>query len=178
MNCRRFQRDIYEYLDGSLSPRAQAAAETHLAGCAVCRQKLQAERRVGSALSHHFRAATESLELPPEVGRRVTAALTEEQAKPARPPSLLLGEDVVVLWRRWVWPLAAAAAALVMLAAFLYFAQGPAPGTRPLHPRFAGGGVSVQLSYVAPVYTFRQEGGLVVDALTCQTNVVNERLGP
>ena len=32
MNCRRFQNELYEYLDGSLSPGAQAAAERHLAG--------------------------------------------------------------------------------------------------------------------------------------------------
>jgi hypothetical protein len=34
----------------------------------------------------------------------------------------------------------------------------------------------VQLSYVVPTYTFRQEDGFVIDALTYQTNVVNERL--
>ena len=34
MNCRQFQNDLYEYLEGSLSARAQAAAEAHLVECA------------------------------------------------------------------------------------------------------------------------------------------------
>ena len=173
MNCRRFQREMYEYLDGSLSPRAQAAAERHLAQCLACRQVLQAERRLGQALSGHFQRATESLQLPPEIGRRVVAALAKERTEPVSWPARLLGEDRLMFWRRWVWPLAATAAGLVILAGFLYFAQAPRQGTRRPQPRLAGGGVSVQLSYVVPVYTFLQEGGFVIDALTCQTNVVN-----
>ena len=52
------------------------------------------------------------------------------------------------------------------------------PARERVHPQphLAQGGVSVQLSYVVPTYTFRQEGGFVIDALTYQTNVVNERL--
>ena len=42
------------------------------------------------------------------------------------------------------------------------------------HP--AGEGASIQFSYVVPTYMFRREGGFVVDALTYQTNVVNQRL--
>ena len=102
MNCRRFQHEIYEYLDGSLSPREQAAAEQHLAGCTACRQVLQAERDTAQCLSNTFRGATESLRLPPEVGRRVVAAFPQQRSA----SNELRGE--VFFWRRWAWPLAAA----------------------------------------------------------------------
>ena len=55
MNCRRFQHRLYEYLEGTLSPGAQAAAEKHLSGCAACRQALGAERQIAQSLSDKFR---------------------------------------------------------------------------------------------------------------------------
>jgi len=177
MNCRRFQHEIYAFLDGSLSRRAQAAAERHLAGCRACRQVLEAERLVGRVLSGHFRGAAESLQLAPEVGRRVLAALAEEPARPARATALPVGQSVVFFWRRLAWPLAAAAAGLVVLVGF-FLTRTPKPQPPPSQPRLADRGIAVQFSYVVPIYTFRQEGGFVIDALTCQTNVVNERLGP
>jgi len=170
MNCRRFQDELYEYLDGSLSPRAQAAAEQHLAGCAGCRQALQAERETAQCLSNTFRGATESLQLPPEVGCRVVAALAQQRCAPDEPR----GE--AIFWHRWAWPLAAAASGLVLLAGFFFFARAPGPEMPRPHPHLAGEGVSIQLSYVVPTYTFRREGGFVVDALTYQTNVVNQKL--
>jgi hypothetical protein len=172
MNCRRFQHKMYEYLDGSLSPRAQAAAAQHLAGCAGCRQALQAERETAQCLSNTFRGATKSLHLPPEVGRQVVAALARQRCAPDEPR----GE--VVFWRRWAWPLAAAASGLLLLGGFFFFFFVRAPGpemARP-QPHPAGEGASIQLSYVVPTYTFRREGGYVVDALTYQTNVVNQKL--
>jgi hypothetical protein len=64
---------------------------------------------------------------------------------------------------------------IALVWAFLYV---PAPRleTEPLQPQPAKGGILVQFSYVVPTYTFRQEDGFVIDALTYQTNVVNERL--
>ncbi len=170
MNCRRFQHEMYEYLDGSLSPRVQAAAEQHLAGCAVCRQALQAERETAQCLSNTFRGATESLRLPPEVGRRVVAALDRQRHVPDEPR----GE--VFFWRRLAWPLAAAASGLLLLAGFFFFMRPPGPKMARPQPHPAEERASIQLSYVVPTYTFRREGGFVVDALTYQTNVVNQKL--
>jgi anti-sigma factor RsiW len=170
MNCRRFQREIYEYVDGSLSPRAQAAAERHLSGCAACRQALIQEQQTARSLSDKCRRATDSLQLPPEVGPRVLAALADEH----RAPGEHLG--VALFWRRLTWPLAAAASGLLLLAGFSFIARAPGPGTALPHPRSAGGEVTVQLSYVMPTYTFRQDGEFVIDALSYRTIVVNERL--
>ena len=169
MNCRRFQYDLYEYLDGSLSPGAQTAAEKHLAECADCRQRLAQERRMAHSLGERFRQATAHLELPISVRRRVLAALAEEGGAAKEEPG------TVLLWRRWAWPLALAASVLLLGVGVLLL-RGPGLGGVPPQPRAGERVVSVQLTYVVPVYTFHQERGLVIDALTCQTNVINERL--
>ena len=169
MNCHGFQHRLYEYLEGTLSPGAQAAAERHLAGCAACRQAWQAERQVAQSLSENLRRATDSLRLPPEVGRRVVAALAEERRAPSE------RQDSGFWWRQLAWPLGLAASVL-LLAGLFFFARGPGPRTAPPPPHLATGGVAIQLSYVVPIYTFRREGGFVVDALIYQTNAVNERL--
>ncbi len=172
MNCRRFQQDMDEYLDGTLSPRAQAAAQEHLAGCAACRQTLDQEQHAARALAEQFRQATDALHLSPRVGQRVLAALAHERGAAAE------AAVAVAWWRRWVWPLTATAAPLLLLAECYFFVQPPAPERGVAQRRLAAGGVSVQLSYVVPSYTFRHEGGFVIDALTYQTNVVNQRLQP
>jgi anti-sigma factor RsiW len=170
MNCRRFQHRLFEYLDGTLSPGAKGAAEKHLSGCATCRQALRAEREIAQSLSGRFRRATDSLHLPPEVQRRVHAALADQRSAQTEEQSIAFS------WGRWAWPLALAASVSLLLAGFLYFARAPWTHTGPARPHLAGGGALIQLTYVVPIYTFRQEGGFVIDSLTYQTNVINQRL--
>jgi anti-sigma factor RsiW len=170
MNCRRFQREIYEHVDGSLSSRAQAAAERHLSGCAACRQALIQEQQTARSLSDKFRRATGSLQLPPEFGHRILAALADEHRAPGEHQAFAL------FWRRLAWPLAAVASGLLLLASFFFLVRPPGPGAPHSQPHAAQNEVSVHLSYVVPIYTFRREGGFVIDALTYQTNVIDERL--
>ena len=170
MNCRRFQHRLYEYLEGSLSRGAQAAAEKHLAGCAACRQALGAERETEQSLSGTFRRATDSLQLPAAVQHRVVAALAEQRHARGKE------QGSVFVWGRLAWPVALAASVCLLLAGLYLFPWDSSRQTGLAQPNLASGGVSIQLSYVVPTYTFRQEGGYVVDALTYQTNVVNERL--
>ena len=170
MNCRQFQNDLYEYLDGSLSPEARAAAEHHLSECVACREKLKEERQVAQIMGDRFRRAAELLELPPAVGCRVLAALASEGREAAEE------QGSVFSWRRLAWPLALAASVLLLLGLCVLWLRGPGPGGLRAQPHAPGRELSVQLSYVVPVYTFRQDGGFVIDALTYRTNVVNERL--
>lgn len=170
MNCRRFQHRLYEYLDGTLSRRAQTAAERHLSECAGCREALRAERALAQSLSDKFQRATDSLALPPEVEFRLLAALARERNDPVRE------QDNLFSWARLVWPVGLTASVSLLLAGVFFFGQGPGSPTARHQARFAGGGVSVQLSFVVPSYTFRHEGGFVTDTLTYQTNVVNEKL--
>ena len=143
-------------------------AEEHLSACAACRQMVSQERRSAQSLSDKFRRTTGSLHLPPEFGHRVLAALADERRAPDEQ------QGIALFWRRLAWPLAAAASGLLLLAGFFLFVRAPGPGTA--HPYSAGEGVTVQLSYVVPTYTFRKEGEYVIDALSYHTNVVNERL--
>ena len=169
MNCRRFQHRIYEYLDGALSPGAQAAAERHLSRCAACRQALRAEQQIAQFLSDKFQRATDALALAPEVESRVLAALARERNAPARE------QENIFSWRQFAWPVGLTASLLLILASFL-FVQRPGSPSGRTQPRLAKSGVSVQFSFIAPTYTFRHEGGFVIDTLSYQTNVVNEKL--
>jgi len=170
MNCRGFKHRLYEYLDGTLSRAAQVGAERHLSGCAACRQALRQERQIAQSFSDKFQRTTESLHLPPEVQRRVLAALASQRGARGQE------QGIVFSWGRLAWPLALAASVLLLLAGVFFFARGPRPQTVLPQPQLAGGGVLVELSYVVPTYTFRQESGFVIDALIYQTNVINERL--
>jgi predicted anti-sigma-YlaC factor YlaD len=169
MNCHGFQHRLYEYLDGTLSRRAQAAAEKHLSGCAACRQVSRAQRQIAQSLSGQFRRTTDSLQLPPEVQHRVLAALADQRR--AR------GEEQgsMFAWGRFAWPLELAASVL-LLAGVFFFARAPRSPMAPAQQRPAEGEVLVQLSYMVPTYTFRREGGFVIDALTYQTMVIDQRL--
>jgi predicted anti-sigma-YlaC factor YlaD len=170
MNCRRFQHRLFEYLDGTLSPGAQAAAESHLSRCAACRQAVRAQRQIAQSLPEKFRRTTDPLRLPPEVQRRVLAALADQRRAPAK------DQGSEFSWGRLAWPLGLAASVLLLVGGVFLCARTFRPKTGPTQPRLASGEVLAQLSYVVPIYTFRQEGGFVIDAVTYQTNVVNERL--
>jgi anti-sigma factor RsiW len=169
MNCRLFQNQIFEYLDGSLPPRAQVAAEEHLSACAACRLALSREQQTAQSLSDEFRNASASLRLPQDFGHNLLSALANERHARDEQPG------IVLFWRRLAWPLVAAAAGLLVLAGALFLMRAPGPGMARPRPRSAGSGVTVQLSYVVPTYTFRQEGGFVIDALSYRTNFVNQR---
>ena len=155
---------------GHSTPGAQAAAAKHLSGCAACRQTLQQEREIAQSLSDEFRRSTDSLQLPQEVQSRVLAALADQGG------ARLEEQGSVFSWGRLAWPLGLAASVSLLLAGFFCFTRAPKSKSAPSQPALAGDDVSVQLTYVVPTYTFRQEGGFVIDALIYQTNVVSERL--
>jgi predicted anti-sigma-YlaC factor YlaD len=168
MNCREFQHEIFEYVEGSLSPRLQAAADAHLAGCVACRELVSRQRQFAQSMSQQLQGATASLRLPPEVGRRVVARVREQTPPPAEPSG-------------WAWlrqrlelPLAIGTCALVLLGGIWLVSRGRPPQTGTAPKENALGPISVQFSYVLPTYTFRRENGHVIDALTYETTVVNE----
>ncbi|HUD82977.1 MAG TPA: zf-HC2 domain-containing protein, partial [Candidatus Saccharimonadales bacterium] len=75
MNCRHLQNELFEYLEGSLSRRAQAAAQRHLEECDACRQCVQEMQRTTEILSRRFRRDTESLTLYSNLQTRILAAV-------------------------------------------------------------------------------------------------------
>ncbi|MGH2367201.1 MAG: anti-sigma factor family protein [Chloroflexota bacterium] len=81
MRCPDVQAHLAAYLDGEVPPADSMSIQTHLAGCAACRQELTAlattQRGVGQALQRWAAAATP----PPLAWGRLEARL----AKEARP---------------------------------------------------------------------------------------------
>jgi anti-sigma factor RsiW len=67
MNCRRFQNQLDEYVEGSLSASAQAAVERHLASCDACRRTVQEERQFAQSVSIRLKQDASSLTLGLEI---------------------------------------------------------------------------------------------------------------
>jgi tetratricopeptide (TPR) repeat protein len=119
MKCAKAQRAISEYVDGSLDARRAGELERHVAGCPACREVLADLRRMKDAAS-----ALEPPEPDPAVWRKIEARLVSgaaaEPAAPVRVPG------------RWAFgtglsslKLAGAAAlALVLVGAGVYFGLG------------------------------------------------------
>jgi anti-sigma-K factor RskA len=170
MNCRDFQDELFEFLDGTLPPDKRAGAERHLTECGACREAVRQHQQWAQSLPARFRRETESLALRPEVKRRIEAALAAKASAPAEEHPLL------GIWRRIAWPAAIAASLLVAAGLSL---RGPLRGrvqkaetARRPEPAV----ISIRVSYCNPTYTFRRENNLVIDTLTCTPHVVEENL--
>ncbi|HTV40298.1 MAG TPA: anti-sigma factor [Candidatus Sulfotelmatobacter sp.] len=171
MNCRRFHDELFEYVDGTLSADELTAAEKHLAECEACRQAVEKERRLASALSSRLRQSTQSLTLRPEIRRNIVTASRKR------------GSALIDLWKYWVRMAVIPGAALLIAGVLL---AGHFSGTRrhetvsvpvvPLVSEVASAAgnspqapVLVQMSYRLPTRQFHQEGNLVVDTLVDET---------
>lgn len=127
MRCHRAQRDISEYVDGSLSPSREAPLERHLEGCADCRAVLkdfQAIAAQAKGLERHT---------PPDrVWLKIRVGLREERAQnaaqdtqAARAPRLAERRPAFSFASpRFRLALASTLALLVVAAGLLYFRPG------------------------------------------------------
>ncbi len=169
MNCRRFQNGLFEYLEGGLPPRAQAAARAHLAGCGRCREIWRRHQELEQRLARGFRQATDSLRLDRGVEQRVLRAARETPPEPAADLSL------IGLWisRRWPWALATGACVFAGLLALGRLSEHRDRDVRLLQGRHLAATATVQAFYPVPTYTFRKQGPLVLDMLTFETNAAN-----
>jgi predicted anti-sigma-YlaC factor YlaD len=174
VNCRHFKNRLYEYVEGTLSARTQAAAYKHLARCNACRQAVRQEQQLVQFLSERLRQDTQTLALGPEVQRRILTAL-EHQSAP-----LVDEESIAGSWGRLAWPLAIAAS-LLLIATFLvinYSSGARVHETAQSNGHDIHSAVSIQVSYRVPIYKFHQEGNLVVDTLSDETIVASGTLWP
>jgi anti-sigma factor RsiW len=172
MNCEHLRENLYEYLDDSLSRSEKAAAERHLSGCPVCREAMRRESQLARSLSSRLEQAVGTIALDSVARRGMATAVERKIAGSGERP-------VVLFWSRLAWPFATAAV-ILMVAIWMglhlvvgqnshsEMARLPAPGG---HRE-----VLIHLSYSVPGYTFRKEGNLVIDALTCDTLVADGAL--
>jgi len=174
MNCRRFQNQVYEYVDGTISALQRAAAERHLARCGACRQAVHREQQLAHVLSARLRHDAESLTLRPGLWREVQSAIAADGITP--PP----WASIVGFWRPFAWPFATVVSLLLMVGMRVFH---PFSGARVhemdatrSHGRDDQSAVSVQVSYSVPVRIFRQDGNVVIDTIASQTVVADETL--
>jgi anti-sigma factor RsiW len=177
MNCRDFQNEVHEFVEGTLSADARAAAEQHLTGCNTCRRLLQKEQQLARILAAGLRQNSETLKLNPEIRHHVLAAARHN------PASIKVSESATCSWGYW-FRLAAIPLCLLLVAAFLlatHFSRTRGHEVIPMPHASAAtppannlqSAVSVQISYHLPTQRFHQEGNLVVDTLIDETVVAS-----
>jgi anti-sigma factor RsiW len=170
MNCEHMQENLYDYLDDSLSPSEKAAAEKHLAGCAACAELVRREAQFAHSLSGGLEQAVANVALD-AVAQRNMAGMLERKTSATREHAS------VSFWSRFALPFAAAV--VILFVAFglkHHFTAGQNSHLLTSVPLPANGDVLVHISYCAPAYTFRKEGNLVIDALTCDAQVTDGAL--
>jgi anti-sigma factor RsiW len=176
MNCRRFQNRLHEYVEGSLSASAQAAAGRHLAGCSACRQAVRKEQQLAQFMSSRLQQATMNLTFGLEIRNRILTAFEDKSTPP------VVAESIADLWKRF-FRLATIPVSLLLVAAFLLITHSP--GTRMYHVETISSvdnnlrpAVSIQISYHLPACQFHREGNFVIDSLSDETVVASGMLRP
>lgn len=175
MNCRRFQEELFEYVEGTLSAGALAAAEKHLAECDACRQAVEKEKRLASVLSSRLRQSSRTLTLRPEIRRNILAASRQNGPAPTVAESLI---DLCKYWIR-IAAIPVAVLSIAGLLAAIHFSgtrghetNGPrvVAVTSPTGNNLQTS-VSVQMS--CRTRQFHHEGNLVVDTFVDETVVAS-----
>ena len=171
MNCRRFQKRLHEYVEGSLSPEARARSLEHLAQCSACREALRMEQAFGRAVGEGLHQATQTLTLDPAVQQRVLATLARERGTGRQAVSWLP--------QRLAWQFGLAACLLLAWClATLYFTGILHPGSKTASTRRNMNRVPlrIRVSYPVQAHIFRLEGNRVIDTWTSETNFVEQTL--
>jgi hypothetical protein len=114
MACERYEDALKQMAAGFAStaaarqlgaPRVESEFESHLAGCARCREELEALRNALALVDAELDPLA-ALEPSPDLAARIRRSAAEDAAEPARRPA-------------WLWPALAAAAGLLVAFAIL-----------------------------------------------------------
>jgi anti-sigma factor RsiW len=181
MNCQRFQNQLYEYVEGTLSAGNLAIAEQHLTGCDACRHVVRNEQQLAHSLSGLLRQKTESLALAPDIQRRILAAARRPSVSPK------ITDVLASLWNRLAIPAALTTAVVLIIALALvtHFAnhrinEQPseivATQIPVVHLPRSSPYVSIHVSCPAPTYLFLSDGDRVIDTVSYETVVASETL--
>lgn len=173
MNCERFQEILLEYVDDALSPAEKAAAQAHLGECSSCRELVQDEWLTRQVLSGRLREAVEPVTLDAHTKRRMAAAIRKQiESTPESKKT-----SVFATWMFHLLIPASAACLILIFAIWLgHSFIRPRDPSATISPGPVVIEIPVHASYSALHYTFRQEGAMVVDALTSDTRVTDGTL--
>ncbi|MEN3001665.1 MAG: zf-HC2 domain-containing protein [Armatimonadota bacterium] len=130
MNCRRLNRLLWSYVDGTLSAAERQACEAHLTRCARCRQRLQAAQLTRTSLQTLPRYGA-----PNRLLERLQAEIAAQRVgEPGTRGATIRQSPLAIRWG-WRWALAPALGVLVAL--LWWWSQPPiqlAEGERPPEP--------------------------------------------
>lgn len=115
MTCEQVERLLARAADAALDPQRREAVDRHVAGCAACREALDAQRTTRSAL-----AARPDAAVRPGFVTRVMANLPAQDPAGGSDEAVAPNGDWIDLlnWRAWTIRLAPVAATLLLAAAF------------------------------------------------------------
>ena len=172
MNCRQMRENVYEYLEGALSPPEKSAAEKHLAGCLACREVVQSERQLADSLSNRLQQSVQAIDLDALSRRRMVSALQRSVNRSQK-------QAWFSSWTRLAFPFAIAGLILTTVLLLGYSLLN----LRKIPSRVEFGSeqhemaeANIHLSYPVTGYTFQKKGNLVIDALTSETLVAEGRI--
>lgn len=163
MNCEQLRQKLYDYLDNSLSSVDKSAAEKHLTGCLGCRETLRRESQRAQLLSNRFEQAVKTTALDPAAQHRIAMAMKREIARRPQQP-------LAPFWSRLALRFAVASVIVVVAIGARHYLLPPRNSHQVTVSATTPGGdreVHIHVSYSIPSYTFRKEGNIVIDALTC-----------
>jgi len=171
MNCEKFHRYLFDYIDGTLDSGPLAQTEAHLAGCGACQKLVQQQRALAAALSGSLERELDRLVLTGPTKFRWLRELQDPAKSSVRPIRGLWG------WRQTLWSGGILAAAVVILIAATGLPLGrqvhhslPTGPLKLEHP----GKVSVYVVDCVPVRSFSRNADMTVDTLNCEPCVVEE----
>ena len=174
MKCKDAQENLYEYLDGALSPSESASLRRHVEECATCRQIVQREMDFARLTSSRLERAVEDVRLEQHARRQIVQAAEKKLARSGR-------RSAPSFWMRFAWGFAVAAAvmALIIGATYRFVSQRHSqPELARVSMPLTAPEILVNLSYCAPryTYTFRRDGNIVVDCLVYESRVTEASL--
>lgn len=79
--CQELDRLLHPYLDGEFQPEERVEVEAHLAGCASCQQRVEAEQQLRLALRRAARHSVQTMRAPASLRAGIQVGLKQEQRR-------------------------------------------------------------------------------------------------